>query len=130
MVSHGGHSCGHHWRLGRIGSRGCVERKPAARGRYVVNLFHVDFEMIGPLKHLAALAARMRTKPALVLMPDVTEESALQVEASAAGRTSVLDAVRGLAHGVHGVLFCAVQTFQPHRLCGSFGGGRSSGPSG
>ena len=42
-----------------------------------MNLFHVDFEMIGPLKHLAALAARMRNKPALVLMPDVTEESAL-----------------------------------------------------
>ena len=43
---------------------------PAGRG-YVVDLLHVDLEMIGALEHLAALAARMRNEPALVLVADV-----------------------------------------------------------
>jgi len=126
-VGHGRHRSCHGRRLGQPGRRGCVERKPPAGRRYVVDLLHVHLEVVSPLEHLPALPAGVGDEPALVLVTDVPQEGALQVEAPAARGAPVLDTVRGLAHGVDGVLLGAVQPPQADRLLGRLGGGGCCG---
>ena len=63
LVSHGGHSRGH----------GRGEIPLPAGGRDVVNLLHVDLQVIGPLEDLTALPAGVRHEAALMLVADVAE---------------------------------------------------------
>lgn len=62
-------------------------------------LLEVDLEMIGPLEHLPALGARMRDEAALVLVPDVSEEGALEVEAPVTRLAAELLPLGGLVQG-------------------------------
>ncbi len=62
-MSHGGHGRGH----------GRGEIPLPAGGRNVVDLLHVDLQVIGPLKDLPALPAGVRHEAALMLVADVTE---------------------------------------------------------
>ena len=45
-----------------------------------MNLSHMHLQMVGPLEDLAALAARVGHKPSLMLVPDMPEQRAFQVE--------------------------------------------------
>jgi hypothetical protein len=76
-----------------------------------VNFFHVDFEVVSAFEHLSTLATGVWHKTSLVLVSDMSEESALQVEASVARKAPIFDALGRLAHGIHGVLLRRVQAF-------------------
>ncbi len=69
LVSHGGHCRGH----------GGGEVPLPAGCRNVVDLFHVDLQVVGPLEDLPALPAGVRHEAALVLVADVAEQSAFLV---------------------------------------------------
>lgn len=71
-----------------------------------MNLFHVDFEMVGPLEDLAARLARVRHKPALVLVSHVAQKRTLEVENARADGALKLGALRRVTHGVHRVRVC------------------------
>jgi hypothetical protein len=86
-----------------------------------MNLFHVHLQVVRSLEHLTAVAARMRHKSTLMLVTNVTKQSALEVEAAAAGRATVLHTLRRLAEGVDGVLLRAVQPLQADGLVGAVG---------
>ena len=74
----------------------------------------MDFQVIRPLENLSANPARMRHEPALMLMPDMPEQRALQVETSAAFRTSKPDlAFRCLVLRIDVVVLRIVQPLQP-----------------
>ena len=70
MVGHRGHGRGHRRR----------EVPLSAGGRNVVNLLHVDLQVVGPLEDLTALTAGVGHEAALVLVADVAEQSAFLVE--------------------------------------------------
>jgi len=70
LVGHRGHGRGHRRR----------EVPLPAGGRDVVDLLHVDLQVIGPLEDLPALTAGVGHEAALVLVTDVAEESAFLVE--------------------------------------------------
>ena len=73
LVGHRGHGCSHSGRFGWIGRQ--VESKislAAGRGD-IMNLFHVNLQVICSLEHLAALAAWVGDKASLMLMTNVSE---------------------------------------------------------
>jgi hypothetical protein len=78
----------------------------------VVNLFHVNFKMISAFENLSTLFARVRYKSTLMLMPHVSKKCTLQVEATVASQTLILDPIGGLTHGVNGVLLGRVKPLQ------------------
>jgi hypothetical protein len=69
-VGHGGHGRGHRRR----------EVPLPAGGRDVVDLLHVDLQVVGPLEDLTALSAGVGHEAALVLVAYVAEESAFLVD--------------------------------------------------
>jgi hypothetical protein len=86
-----------------------------------VDLLHVHLQVVCTLEDLSTVATWMWDEPTLMLVANVSEQGALQVEAAAAGRTTVLHSLRRLAEGVDGMLLGAVQPLQPHGLVGTVG---------
>ena len=75
---------------------------------------HMHFQVVSSFKNLSALAARVRYKSTLMLMADMSEQSAFKVETSRTFRTSKLhSALCRLAKCVNIVLLGIVQPFQP-----------------
>jgi len=86
-----------------------------------VDLLHVDLQVVRSLEHLTAVTAGVRHESTLMLVANVTEQGALQVEAAAAGCATVLHSLRRLAEGVDGMLLRAVQPLQSDGLVGAVG---------
>ena len=86
-----------------------------------MDLLHVHLQVVRSLEHLTAVAAGVRHESTLMLVANVTEQGALQVEASATGRATVLHSFWRLAEGVDGVLLRAVQPLQSDGLVGAVG---------
>lgn len=98
LVGHG-RDCGCHFRrLRSIGGSVESERALPAGRRDVVDLLHVNLQVVGPLEHLAALAAGVWHKSALVLVPHMPKQRALKIEATAACGAAELDPLGRLAH--------------------------------
>ena len=76
------------------------------RNGQIVNFLHVHFQMISSFKHLAARFTRVRHEPALVLVPHVPQQRALEVKNARANGALELCAVGRLAHGVNGICVC------------------------
>ena len=89
----------------------------------------MDFQVIRPLENLSANPARMRHKPALMLMAYMAEQCALQIETPAAFRTSKPDlAFRCLVLRIDIVVLRVVQPLQPrHAVPLGCTSGRTSG---
>ena len=66
----------------------------------IVNLFHVNFQVVCSFKDLATSLARMRDKSALVLVSDMSEQRTLQVKNTSTHGALEFRTVRSLAHGV------------------------------
>ena len=66
-----------------------------------MDLLEVDLEVVGALEDLSALRARVGHEAALVLVADVAEEGALEVEAAVAALAAELVAVGRLHHREH-----------------------------
>lgn len=70
--------------------------------------------MIRPFKNLSTLSTGMWYKSALMLMPYMPEQSALEVEATAAFSAPEFECTfRRLAHGINVMLLRIIQPFQP-----------------
>ena len=68
-----------------------------------MDLFHVDFQMVRSLEDLTARFTGMGHKSALVLVPDMAQQGALQVEYTRAHCALELGSLGSLTHGVDGV---------------------------
>ena len=76
-------------------------------------LSHVHFQMVGPFENLATLTAGVRHKSALMLVPDMPQQSALEIEgATALSTAKFLRALGRLAQCVDIVLLCVVQPLE------------------
>ena len=66
----------------------------------VVYLLHVDLQVVSSLEHLATSFAGMRHKATLMLMSDMSEQGAFEIEDSGTHGTLELWTLRSLTHGV------------------------------
>ena len=66
----------------------------------VVYLLHVNLQVISSLEHLATSFAGMGHKAPLVLMSDMSEQCAFEIEDSGTHGTLELWTLRSLTHGI------------------------------
>ncbi len=85
----------------------------------LMDLLQVNLEVVGALKHLSALWARVGDEAALVLVPHVTEKRALEVEAAVARFTAKFVSISRLHHREHVVCICEPLQTAAARRCGS-----------